>query len=153
DGQSLDSAMFNSPQQVEWFDGAVYIADTYNHAIRRLDPVTGALSTVAGTGMAGYSGDGGPAIDAQLHSPYGLGFAADGTLYIADTDNSVVRAVSPDGTIRTVAGSGAVGLEGDDGPALEASFNWPGDVVVDAEGNLIIADMRNGVLRFVRMAN
>ncbi len=149
DGQALDSAMFNSPQQLEWFDGAVYIADTYNHAIRRLDPETGELRTVAGTGLAGYSGDGGPATEAQLHSPYGMGFSSDGTLYIADTYNSVVRQVSPDGTIRTVAGSGVVGME--DGPALDATFNWPGDVAVDAQGNLIIADMRNGMVRFVRM--
>lgn len=151
DGQGLETAMFNSPQQLEWYDGAVYIADTYNHAIRRLDPESGSLTTVAGTGMPGYSGDGGKATDAQLHSPYGLGFGSDGTMYIADTDNSVVRQVSPDGIIRTVAGNGTVGLEGDGGPALDASFNWPGDVVVDPEGNLVIADMRNGMLRFVRM--
>ncbi len=150
DGDDFDGVMFSTPERIDAAGGALYVADTYNHAVRRLDLLTGAVSTVAGIGAPGFSGDGGPATAAQLNSPYGLDMAADGTLWIADTGNNRVRRVAPDGTITTLAGTGAAGLTGDDGPALDATLDWPVDVVADPDGNVYIADMRNGVVRVVR---
>jgi sugar lactone lactonase YvrE len=84
-------------------DGNLLLADTKNHRIRRID-LAGVITTIAGTGERGHAGDGGPALDAELDNPTDLAIASDGTIYVADTYNSCVRAIGPDGTIETVAG-------------------------------------------------
>ncbi|MDQ3946396.1 MAG: NHL repeat-containing protein [Actinomycetota bacterium] len=119
--------------------GNVYVADSPNHRIRRIDPA-GVIITVAGTGTAGFSGDGGPATAAQLNRPRNLIVAPDGALIIADTDNHRIRRVDRAGTITTIAGSGASEASGDGGPATAAGFADPRDVALDAAGNLYVAD-------------
>lgn len=155
DGDDLTGVMFSTPERIDAVagaagGGAIYVADTYNHAVRRLDLSTGAVSTVAGGNGAGFSGDDGPAVDAQLDSPYGVDALPDGTIYIADSGNSRVRKIAPDGTITTLAGSGEPGLSGDGGHPLDAAMDWPIDVVADPAGNVYIAEMRSGVVRVVR---
>jgi len=107
------------------------------------------ISTVAGTGQRGYSGDGGPASRAQINNPYGITIGADGALYICDTDNHVVRKVSRDGTITTVAGNGKRGYSGDGQKATEASMNEPYELRFDRHGNLYVVERMNHVVRFV----
>ena len=119
--------------------GNLYIADSGNNSIRKVAP-NGTITTVAGNGTQGYSGDGGPATSAELNYPYGVAVDAAGNLYIADTSNYRVRKVTPDGTITTVAGNGTEGYSGDGGPATSAGLGMPQGVAVDAAGNLYIAD-------------
>ena len=145
DGDAATRAHLDYPfDMVVAGDGALYVADTYNHRIRQVDPVTGNISTLAGQGVAGFSGDDGPADQARLNFPHGL--ALDPTerhLYLADTSNHRVRMIDLDlGTIHTVAGSGAKGLEpnGDGGPAPEASLEYPFDIAFGPDGALFIAD-------------
>ena len=129
-------------------DGSVYIADSDNHTIRRVG-TDGIITTVAGNGEAGFSGDGGLATEAELDDVDGVAVSADGTFYIADSDNGRIRRVSPDGIITTVVGDGAFGFSGDGGLATLASlFNPPG-VTLDANGNLYIADQLNQRIRRV----
>lgn len=128
--------------------GNLYIADSSNHRIRRVSP-GGTITTVAGNGLAGFGGDGGPAGGASLMFPLGLALDRSGNLYIADADNNRVRRVSPSGVITTAAGNGLGGFAGDGGPATAASLNLPEDVAVDAAGNLFIADAGNNRIRKV----
>ena len=120
--------------------GNLYIADRFNNRIRKVDP-SGIITTVAGTGMAGFSEDGGPATSASLNSPSGVAVDTTGTLYIADTRNNRIRRISPGGIITTVAGGGSTVFPdiGDGGPATSARLLGPNDVAVDAAGNLYIA--------------
>lgn len=130
--------------------GAIYFTDTYNHRVGRIDP-DGMVSTVAGNGTAGFAGDGGPAVDAQLDTPRDVAIGKDGTVYIADTYNSCVRAVSPAGVITTAAGiCGERGFAGDGRAATEALFNRPYGIEVDAEDNLYIVDTHNHRVRLVQ---
>jgi sugar lactone lactonase YvrE/dienelactone hydrolase len=129
-------------------DGNLYIADSESHRIRRVDR-DGNIATVVGTGVAGFAGDGGPALQAQLHAPTGLAIDRDGSLWIADTGNHRVRKVTPDGTIRTVAGTGARGFSGDGGPAAAARLHQPMAVAVDSQGNAFVADGFNYRVRKV----
>jgi RHS repeat-associated protein/uncharacterized repeat protein (TIGR01451 family) len=126
--------------------GNIYIADTQNNRIRKVD-LNGIITTIAGS-SAGYSGDGGPAVQAQLYLPYGVALDASGTIYIADTHNNRVRKIDPNGIITTVAGSSSYAL-GDGGPATKARLSIPSHVAVDAEGNLFIADLQNNRVRKV----
>ncbi len=130
--------------------GNLYIADTQNHAIRRVTPA-GTITTVAGTGIAGFSGDGGAATSAQLDTPAGIAVDGNGTLYIADTHNQRVRRVA-NGTITTVAGNGTAAFAGDGGTATAASLSSPSAVALDATGNLYIADTGNQRIRRVTAA-
>ncbi len=118
--------------------GNVYLSDTDHHRIRKINS-SGIISTVAGNGTAGFSGDGGPAIQAQLNLPYGLAVDLSGNLYIADLGNNRVRRVTPDGTIGTYAGSGQTVL-GDGGPAAAALLSGPRNVAVDSAGSLYISE-------------
>ena len=120
----------------------LFVADGNNHIIRKVTP-GGVISTVAGTGTWGFSGDGGPAVYAQLSDPAGLAFDGSGNLYIADRDNSRIRKVTSDGLISTVAGNGTWGFNGDGGPATSAQLSDPWGVAVDGAGNLFIADRDN----------
>jgi sugar lactone lactonase YvrE len=128
--------------------GNIYIADGENNRIRKVDP-GGIITTVAGSGTPGYSGDNGPATAAMLNQPYDVAVDAAGNLYIADASNNRIRKVSPGGIITTVAGSGTAGYSGDNGPATAAMLNWPAGVAVDATGNLYIADRSNQRIRKV----
>ena len=131
--------------------GALYIADRDNHRIRRVD-AAGTITTVAGTGERGYSGDGGPAVEARLDSPYDVVVDGAGALYIADRGNYRIRRVDTSGTITTVAGTGEPGFGGDEGPAEEARLNNTEGVAVDGSGNLYIADSGNRRVRRVDTA-
>jgi len=119
--------------------GNVYIADGGNNRIRKVTP-NGIISTVAGNGSAGYSGDGGPAINASLYSPCCVALDSAGSLYVADSGNYRVRKVTPDGAIATIAGTGAQGDSGDNGPATSAMLTDPVGIAVDASGNVIFGD-------------
>ena len=123
--------------------GNVYIADTGNHRVRKITS-SGIISTVAGNGAAGFSGDGGPATGASLFAPTGLGVDAPGNLYVVDTGNQCIRRVSPDGIITTVAASLSLGNVQRLGVA-----GYPTSVAVDGEGNLYIPDTENGRVRKV----
>jgi sugar lactone lactonase YvrE len=135
-----------SPSVAVDTSGNIYIAETGTHRIRKVSG--GTITTVAGNGTQGYSGDLGVATSAQLNGPLGLTVTASGDLYIADTGNSVVRKVS-NGIITTVAGNGMQGYSGDNGPATSARLKFPAGVAVDASGNLFIADTGNWAVRKV----
>ena len=126
--------------------GNLYIADSFNNRIRRVDP-SGTITSPGGTGEAGFSGDNGPAVAAQLHRPQGVAVDATGNLYVADYLNHRVRRVDPSGTITTVAGTGRAGFSGDNGPAVHAQLYYPKSVAADAAGNLYIADTTNSRIR------
>lgn len=128
--------------------GNLYIADQFNHRIRKLD-TNNQISTVAGNGTNGYSGDEGPATGASLSGPAGVAVDALGNLYIADQWNHRVRKVDEDGLISTVAGNGTPAYSGDGGPATGAGLNSPTGVALDALGNLYIADQSNHRIRRV----
>ena len=128
--------------------GNVFVADRDASVVRKI-AANGTISTVAGSGTPGYMGDGGAAISAQINGPFGIALDSAGNLYIADTANNVVRKVSPDGTISTVAGTGAAGYSGDGGAARSAWLNGPEGVALDTAGNVYIADTFNGRIRRV----
>jgi uncharacterized protein (TIGR03437 family) len=128
--------------------GNLYLSDTDNHRVRRVN-VSGVISTIAGTGLAGFSGDGGPATAAQLNLPYGLAVDYNGNLYIADLGNQRVRKVAPDGTITTVAGDGRKLASLDGGLAAQASLLSPRNVAVDDTGTLYIAEFEGHRVRRV----
>jgi large repetitive protein len=154
DGGPATSGVLNNPYGVA-VDGAgnVYIADTPNQRIRKVDAATGNISTVAGNGSVGFSGDGGPATSAVLNSPYGVAVDSAGNLYIADTLNDSIRKVDAiTGDISTVAGNGSSGLSGDGGPATDAALNYPYSLAVDGAGNLYIPDQNIGCIRKVDAA-
>ena len=125
----------------------LYIADQGNHRIRQLDTATNAISTVAGTGTAGWTGDGGAATSARLNNPQGVSVDAAGNIYIADTNNDRIRKFTVGGNISTVAGTGTGGYTGDGGAATSARINNPYGVSVDAVGNIYIADTNNNRIR------
>ena len=129
-------------------DGALYITEVRNHRVRRLDLATRELTTVAGCGRRGYSGDGGPAVEAELNEPYEVRFDRDGNMYFVEMKNHIVRRV--DGRskkISTVAGVGRPGFGGDGGPAVKAMFNQPHSIAIDRQGAVYIADIGNHRIR------
>ena len=131
-------------------DGRLYVADTENHRIRRVDFARAIIETVAGDGTAGGGGDGGPATLAQLAHPRDIELAPDGRLFIADTENHRVRAIDlATGIIDTVAGTGTAGRDGDGGPARAALLQRPFGIAFDAAGDLFIADTLNNQIRKV----
>src|SRR3989304_1414686 len=147
DGIPATNARLNSPREVILdATGNVYIADTSNCRIRRVDAVTGFISTFAGTGNCNLSGDGGLATNARINSPRGLAFDTAGDIYIADRSNRRIRRVdSATGIITTHAGTGIAGNTGDDGEATSARLNTPRRVLAydDVDGHLMIADTAN----------
>ncbi len=122
-------------------NGNLYIADSVDHRVRKVTP-DGVIQTIAGTGVRGFGGDGGPAVGAQLNSPYGLACDGRGNLYIADLGNARVRRIAPDGTIATIAGGGALPAGGgnDGSAALLLALSQPRNLALDASGNLYISD-------------
>jgi hypothetical protein len=154
DGGAATAAQLSSPSAVA-VDGSgnVFIADSANNVIREVVKATGNIITVAGKGVAGYSGDNGPATAAQLYHPEDVAVGANGNLFIADAGNNVIREVAQaTGDIITVAGTGVAGYGGDGGPASTALLNNPYGVAVDGSGNLFIADSGNNVIRKVTQA-
>jgi streptogramin lyase len=130
-------------------DGSIFVADTENFRLRRVDP-QGMLETFAGTGTWGFAGDGGPAKQAQLGRLADVAVAQDGRIFIADTDNSCVRVIGTDGVITTFAGQcGARGFAGDDGPAAAAKLDRPSGVEIGPLGDVFIADTHNNRIRVV----
>ena len=132
--------------------GDLYISDTYNDAIRMITKSTGVITTIAGTGQYGYTGDGGPATLATLSFPKGVAVdSATGNIYIADCFNSVIRMITKStGIITTIAGTGKQGYSGDGGLATLARFFWPSDVAVDASsGDVVIVESSNQAIRMV----
>jgi hypothetical protein len=130
-------------------DGNLFIADTGNHRIRKIDR-DGIITTVAGNGEAGHDGDGGPALLASLDNPVDVAVGADGSLYIADTYNHCIRSVSPDGIIDTFAGEcGRHGFAGDGQAPDRALFNRPYGIALDAHDNLYVADTYNHRIRLI----
>jgi len=150
DGGPATAAALNEPAGVAVDGaGAVYIADTQNCRIRKVN-AAGTISTVAGNGDCAGGGDGDAALAASLNHPSDVALDPAGRLYIADTDNCRIRAVSPDTrTIATAAGLATCGYSGDGGLATAAAFNRPKRVAIDAKGNLYVADTANGRVRVV----
>jgi NHL repeat-containing protein len=150
DGGPAQNALLREPYRVRYDDatGAVFICDTSNHVVRRVD-ASGTITTVAGNGVRGDAGDGGLATEAMLTSPYDARVGPDGALYIADAKAHRIRRVDGSGIITTVAGTGTAGYSGDGGEAMAASFNQPTAIAFDATGNLYICDTGNNVIRKV----
>ncbi len=149
DGGAATSASLNTPYEVALDAmGNIYIADGFNMRIRKVN-TSGVISTVAGNGTQGYSGDGGVATSAALAGVGGVAVDAAGSIYIADYFNERIRKVDTNGIISTVAGNGSSGYSGDEGAATSASFTQPIGVAVDAAGNIYIADYFNNRIRKV----
>lgn len=133
-------------------DGALYFGEINTHRVRRLDLSTGRITTVVGTGVEGYTGDGGPATAAQVDEPYELRFDKAGNLFFVDMQRAVIRKVDrASGIISTIAGTGEPGFSGDGGPATSAQFNQPHSIAFDAAGDLYVADIRNNRIRRIDM--
>jgi len=149
DGGPAGSAQLNLPEGLGIdVAGNIYVAEIGGNRIRKITP-GGTISTIAGTGVQGYSGDSGPAISAKLSGPAGVAVDAAGNFYIADQGNHVVRKITTDGIIHTIAGTGANGFSGDGGPATSAMLNDPEDVVIDGQNNLYITFITTNRVRKV----
>ena len=148
DGGSAIAARLNHPQSVASSIDGVYIADSGNNRLRKVDR-SGVITTVVGSGAAAFSGDGGPATAATVNFPMGVAFSTTGQLLIADSGNQRVRSVGADGVISTVVGNGTRGHSGDGGPATGAELNEPIGVAVAPDGSVIVADSLNHVVRRV----
>lgn len=149
DGGPAPQALMNEPFMCA-FDaqGNLYVAEAINHCVRRIDARTGIITTVAGNGQQGYSGDGGPATQATMNQPYSLQIDTNGDIYIVDRLNAVIRKVAAaTGRITTVAGTGTPGSSGDGGPGIRAQLHEPNDCFLDGRGGLLIADVRDQRIR------
>lgn len=149
DGGKASAAQLNQPFHCDLdAAGNLYIAEAGNHCIRKLDLKAGTISTVAGSGAKGYTGDGGPAVKATMNEPYALAVDSNGDLYIVDRLNAVIRKVDgKSGAISTVAGTGKKGYSGDGGKAVEAMLREPNDCCLDGKGGLLIADVADWRIR------
>ncbi|MEI6821811.1 MAG: T9SS type A sorting domain-containing protein, partial [Bacteroidota bacterium] len=151
DGGAATSAELSYPQGVALdASGNIYIADQNNQRVRKVTASTGIISTVAGNGTTGFTGDGGAATSAELYYPTGVALDASGNIYIADIFNQRIRKVTAStGIITTVAGNGTSGFAGDGGAATSAELYYPTGVALDASGNIYIADYGNNRIRKV----
>jgi len=135
-------------------DSALYVCSVANHVVRRIDLSSGLISTIAGTGEKGYSGDGGPATKARLNEPYEVRFDADGNMFFVEMQNHVVRRVDArTKTISTVVGTGKRGFSGDGGPAVNARLNIPHSIALDDDRHLYICDIGNHRIRKVDLVD
>jgi len=150
DGGNAIAAELNVPRGVAVdATGNVYIADTKNSAIRKIN-TSGIISTIAGNGTAGYSGDGSAATAAELNFPTGITLDPSGNVYIADLKNQRIREVNTSGIISTIAGTGAAGFSGDGFAATTAELDYPSQLTMDATGYLYIADLYNNRVRIMK---
>jgi hypothetical protein len=155
DGGEARRAGLNQPFDVALDrQGNLYFSEADNHCVRRVEHGSGIITTVVGTGKAGYSGDGGPATEAELNSPYGIALDTASNLYIVDRLNACIRVVeAATGVIRTIAGTGQPGYSGDGGPANLAQLQEPNDIVLDGKGRVFIADVRDHRVRVLDLAS
>ncbi|MCA9473087.1 MAG: hypothetical protein MRJ96_11340 [Nitrospirales bacterium] len=155
DGGPATQAMLNFPSGLAIDDaGVMYVADTLNHRVRRIDPSTQIIQTIAGTGKAKWAGDHGDARSAMLNEPVALVIDRKGRLYIADQSNNRIRMIdTTTGVITTVAGTGEAIYNGDDMPAVEASLAGPSGLALDEEGYLFVADTFNNRIRKVDLTS
>ena len=154
DGGPAVRALLREPFMCD-FDrqGNLYFSEARNHTVRRVDQATGVITTVAGTGEEGYSGDGGPAVAATLNQIYALIIDANNDIYIVDRLNAAVRKIeAATGIITTVAGTGEPGYSGDGGPGSMAQLREPNDVFLDGRGGLLIADIQDQRVRRLDLA-
>ncbi len=155
DGGPAAAALMSEPFMCA-FDtaGNLYVAEAINHCIRRVDSATGVITTIAGTGAEGYSGDGGPATEATFNQPYSLQVDTNGDVYVVDRLNFVIRKIdAATGIISTVAGTGEVAYGGDGRPATEAKFREPNDCFLDGRGGLLVADVQDQRIRRVDLTS
>jgi|GEM_PF-2586680 len=145
EGQATKAKLSVTAAVASTEDGIFYIADQKNNRIRRV--AGGVITTVAGNGRPGFSGDGGPATEASLNEPQGVAVTPDGTLYISDTGNHRIRKIDAAGIISTLAGNGEDRFSGEDEPAGGASLNYPKGLTVAADGTVYVADTRNNRVR------
>ncbi len=132
--------------------GNTFIVDAGSYRVRKIDGLTGVITTIAGSGVYGHTGDGGPATSATMGVMYGIAVDQAENVYVVDQSYSCVRKISASGTITTIAGTGITGYSGDGGPAIAATFNNPIDIVVDPIGNLYVTDWQNNVVRKIDTA-
>ena len=153
-GPATDATFSSHPMRVTGDRvGNLFVADAHHARIRRINTSTGIIDTVAGCGIEGYSGDGGPAVHARIASPHGTALDGHGNIYIADLKNDRIRRVDAStGIITTVVGNGEHGYSGDGGPTTEAMLASPIAVFATADGDLYIADHRNSRVRKVEAA-
>ena len=149
DGGPATSATLDDPRGIVTDPaGNVYFCDRDNDVVRKID-TNGIITTIAGTGSAGYNGDNIPGTQAQLNTPWRVTMDPAGNLYIADAVNDRIRKLAPNGIITTVAGNGNPGYSGDGGPAINATLRIPEQAEIDVFGNMYIADSGNNVIRKV----
>jgi RHS repeat-associated protein len=142
-------AQLSSPNGVAFGpEGNLYIADVFNGRVRCVTP-SGLIYTIAGTGQFGYNGDSILAVNAQLNFPTGVAVGTDGSVYIADYSNGLIRKVTPQGIIQTIAGAGGYGNSGDGGSAINASLRFPNDVAAASDGSIFITDLMNDRIRMI----
>ncbi len=155
DGGPAINALFQFTKSVRTDkQGNIYVAEYSGHRVRRIDIATGIITTIAGTGNPGFSGDGGPATNANIDTPHDLAIDDNGNIYIADYKNNRIRKVnSATGTISTIAGTGAPSYGGDGGPATAARIPYPKSICLDTKGNLYIAESYAGVSCRIRKMN
>ncbi len=148
DGAAATAAMINRPGGVALDNaGNVYFTEIYGHRVRKINVSTGIISTIAGTGIVGYTGNGGAATAARLSYPNFLHIDAANNIYITDNGNHSIRKVNTSGIITTIAGTGIAGFAGDGGAASSAKLTYPGGIEIDASGNIFIADNGNQRIR------
>ena len=156
DGRPAERALLNGPFDVGFDpDGNLYFSDTFNHRIRRVDARTGNITTCAGSGEAGYSGNGGPATQARFNEPYGIAVDKAGHVYVADRHNHCVRRIdSASGVITTLAGNGSAGFSGDGGPGPQAGMVEPNGLALDpTQRRLFVADVADHRVRVVDLVS
>jgi len=154
DGGTATQAQLNFPLGVAIDkDGNLFISEQNNHRVRKVTAATGVITTAAGSGTAGFGGDGGAATSAQLNQPADVAVDNAGNLYIADFNNSRIRRVAANGVITTFAGTGVAGFSGDGGPATSAMLAFPNDVAVDGAGDVYVSDIGNQRIRKITLGN
>ena len=155
DGGTAGAALMSEPFMCAFdAEGNLYVAEAMNHCIRRVDAATGVITTIAGTGAEGYSGDGGEATRATFNQPYSLQVDSNGDVYIVDRLNYVIRKIdAATGIISTIAGTGESGYGGDGGPGTQAQFREPNDCFLDGRGGLLIADVQDQRIRRLDLAS
>jgi gliding motility-associated-like protein len=150
-GLAINAKFGNTGQIYIHSDGSIYISDPLNYVIRKIDP-NGIISTIAGTGQRGFSGDGGDAKLARLDTPAGIVIDKAGNIYFSDLSNNRIRKINTQGIINTIAGTGTAGYKGQNVSALEAELHLPTRIILDDNDNIIFIDFANSVVRKINPA-